>query len=74
MHEEKHCQKCGQTFECKAGSIMQCQCAGIQLTAEERAFIEKKYEDCLCINCLEILQREYHHDKKPTLRDIGKHR
>jgi hypothetical protein len=64
MHEEKHCQKCGQGFECKAGSISQCQCTGIQLTVEERSFIEKKYEDCLCVNCLKILQAEYRSGKK----------
>ena len=58
-HEEKKCQRCRALFECKAGSIMLCQCNGIQLTTEERAYIETKYEDCLCVNCLRILQTEY---------------
>jgi hypothetical protein len=59
MHEEKQCQRCGAAFQCKAGSIMQCQCSGIQLTLEERAAIEKKFDDCLCIHCLKVLQTEY---------------
>lgn len=59
MHEEKCCQKCGQHFECKAGSIMQCQCSAILLSTEERHYIEKQYDDCLCINCLNILQNEH---------------
>ena len=58
-HEEKYCPRCKITFECKAGSIVQCQCSNIQLTVEERCFIELKHEDCLCIDCLKILQQEY---------------
>ncbi|MBK8519651.1 MAG: cysteine-rich CWC family protein [Ferruginibacter sp.] len=57
-HEEKLCPRCSVAFECKAGSIMQCQCSGIQLTVEESAFIQAKYEDCLCINCLFELQHK----------------
>ncbi|MEP7237061.1 MAG: cysteine-rich CWC family protein [Ferruginibacter sp.] len=58
-HEEKHCPRCNITFECKAGSIMQCQCSAIQLSLEERVYVESKYEDCLCVNCLHALQQEY---------------
>jgi Cysteine-rich CWC len=62
-HEEKLCPRCSIAFECKAGTIMQCQCSTIQLTVEESAFIQAKYEDCLCINCLFELQKKYGHFK-----------
>lgn len=58
-HEEKYCPRCNSTFECKAGSITQCQCNDIQLSAEERVYVESKYDDCLCIDCLRYLQSEY---------------
>ncbi len=63
-HEEKNCPKCNLVFECKAGSIMQCQCSKIQISAEERAYIETKYDECLCINCLIRLQKEFVHFKE----------
>jgi hypothetical protein len=58
-HETKNCPRCSQTFECKAGSIVQCQCNAISLTVEESAFIGAKYEDCLCISFLRDLQEKY---------------
>ena len=58
-HEDKHCPRCNIAFECKAGSIMLCQCSSIQLSVEERVYVESKFEDCLCVNCLHVLQREY---------------
>jgi Cysteine-rich CWC len=58
-HEDKHCPRCNRLFECKAGTITQCQCSAIQLTLEERVYMESKFEDCLCINCLAALQKEY---------------
>jgi Cysteine-rich CWC len=58
-HEEKHCPRCNIIFECKAGTIMQCQCSAIQLSLEERVYVESKFEDCLCMDCLLALQSEY---------------
>ena len=58
-HEEKKCPRCGETFECKPGSIMQCQCSSIQFTEAERMYVESEFNDCLCINCLVFLQKEY---------------
>lgn len=58
-HEDKYCPRCNIVFECKAGSIMQCQCSTIQLSLEERIYIESKFEDCLCADCLAALQKEY---------------
>lgn len=51
-HEEKYCPRCRAPFECKVGDIAQCQCYGVALTLEEKAFMEERYEDCLCRNCL----------------------
>jgi hypothetical protein len=59
MHEEKTCPRCEGLFECKLGSITECQCYGISLNNEERAFIEGRYDDCLCKNCLLELKDRY---------------
>ncbi len=58
QHEAKKCPRCGRGFECKPGNITQCQCYGITFTAEEKAFIEEKYNDCLCRNCLLQLKNQ----------------
>jgi hypothetical protein len=55
-HETKKCPRCSRSFECKVGSIAECQCSRLQLTYEERTFIEEKFVDCLCAQCLETLQ------------------
>jgi hypothetical protein len=59
MHEHKVCPRCSGLFECKVGSITKCQCYEIQLTVEERAFIEDMYDDCLCLECLRELKSRY---------------
>jgi len=57
-HEEKKCPRCRDSFECKMGDITQCQCYGIGLSLGEKAFLEERYEDCLCRRCLlELKQR-----------------
>ena len=58
-HEIKSCPRCKQPFECKVGSISLCQCSSITLTVAEQAFIEDKYQDCLCGNCLKDIQNKY---------------
>jgi len=59
MHETKTCPRCQQPFACKPGHISACQCNGIKLTEEEKAFIADRYDDCLCINCLQQLKDKY---------------
>ncbi|MEP6846987.1 MAG: cysteine-rich CWC family protein [Panacibacter sp.] len=59
LHEPKICPRCAQPFECHVGDIANCQCTSITLTAEECAFIEDRYSDCLCINCLRELKNKY---------------
>jgi len=58
-HEEKKCPRCNNPFECKVGDVMHCQCYGITFTTEEKAFIEERYADCLCRNCLLELKQRY---------------
>lgn len=58
-HEAKACPRCGNAFECKAGDITQCQCYGIPMSLEERAFLEGRYRECLCAACLLELKNRY---------------
>jgi hypothetical protein len=58
-HETKFCPRCRTEFECRVGAIHQCQCTGVKLTAEQRAYIAQRYSDCLCADCLLALRREY---------------
>ena len=58
-HETRNCRRCNAVFECKAGTITQCQCFDVPLTNEERIYIEQQYSDCLCKNCLLYLKEEY---------------
>jgi hypothetical protein len=45
QHENKSCPRCNKTFECKVGNVLECQCSQIQLSYEEKVFIEDKYAD-----------------------------
>jgi hypothetical protein len=56
-HETTTCPRCEKAFECKPGNITQCQCYGIELAAELKDFIEQRFKDCLCLDCLEYLQQ-----------------
>ena len=56
QHEIKTCPRCNTMFECKVGNITRCQCSIVELSIEERCFIEDRYSDCLCINCLSQLK------------------
>jgi len=56
-HETKICPRCKLTFECKPGNITQCQCFGITVKPELKAFLEQRYNDCLCRDCLNYLQQ-----------------
>lgn len=58
-HEEKYCPLCHSVFECKAGNITQCMCAGVVLTETERAYISERFTDCLCINCLLEIKKQF---------------
>lgn len=57
-HETKSCPRCKAPFECKPGKIVQCQCFGIVQSIEQRAYIDQRYSDCLCRDCLKHLSNE----------------
>ena len=57
--EPKSCPRCGKTFECNNYNILKCQCIQVPLNARARQTIAEKYDDCLCLNCL----NEYAHMK-----------
>ncbi|HMH32078.1 MAG TPA: cysteine-rich CWC family protein [Puia sp.] len=59
QHEPKTCPRCQVAFECRVGDIGNCQCQGLSLSAEEMAFIEERYADCLCRQCLTDLKNKY---------------
>lgn len=56
-HESKICPRCGGSFVCKANRIHQCDCMGVLLSADAVEFIRQRYDDCLCVACLQTLQR-----------------
>ena len=59
-HELKQCPRCLDTFECKVGNIALCDCMKVELTAKERAYISKQFEDCICVRCLaEMKNKKY---------------
>ncbi|MGH8629285.1 MAG: cysteine-rich CWC family protein [Burkholderiales bacterium] len=53
-HENKHCPRCGNGFECKAGSVLICQCSAVDLSAEEQAYVRCQFDDCLCVSLREL--------------------
>lgn len=58
-HESVTCPRCKAAFECRAGTILQCQCQQVTLTEEERAFINERYAECLCADCLIKMKESY---------------
>lgn len=52
----KVCPRCGAHFVCTHDAL--CQCVGISLTENARAYMRTHYTDCLCRECLLQLSRE----------------
>ena len=46
----KFCPHCGAEFVCTHDAF--CQCVGITLNENARAYLRTHYTDCLCRNCL----------------------
>ena len=67
LHERKSCQRCNPVFERKAGNIAQYQCAEFVITVEIRTYLEQRYNDCVCKNCLQYLQVELNFFKERYL-------
>ena len=62
-HEQKQCPRCQRLFECKAGSILLCQCQTVYLTPEHLELVNLQYNDCLCSKCLKEVRVEYDNQK-----------
>jgi hypothetical protein len=60
LHELKICPRCNQEFDCKVGDISRCKCSDIRLTLEVQSFIDAKYQDCVCVDCLQKLNNKYY--------------
>ncbi|MGF2412477.1 cysteine-rich CWC family protein [Ferruginibacter sp.] len=73
MHEAKYCPRCNQSFECKVGNIAQCQCYGIILSAQERAYINSLFNDCVCAACLQQMKNDFINCKHPFILHAKKH-
>ncbi len=65
-NKNKYCPRCGLDFECKAGAVGSCQCATISLTEEERDYLQGKFDDCLCLNCLKEIKTEFQNQRFST--------
>ncbi len=63
-HEEKYCPRCNGLFECRVGNILQCQCSGIVFSEAEQKYLESKWDDCLCRNCLLFLKNSFDEQRK----------
>ncbi len=62
-HETKHCPRCETLFTCRVGDVLQCQCMDVPLSAEEAAYLQEQYDDCLCAPCMRKLKQAYHQQR-----------
>ena len=53
----KVCPRCGAPFVCTHNEL--CQCVGIALTENARAYLRTHYRDCLCRKCLIAVSRQF---------------
>lgn len=62
-NKEKYCPGCNNVFECKAGTIADCQCSSIKMNEQERSFLAQHYQDCLCAAaCLLKMKAAYRNE------------
>lgn len=54
----KTCERCGGSFECLPEDIVNCSCSKINLEQQVREYLNCKYKDCLCSNCLIYLTKK----------------
>ncbi|SMO34980.1 Cysteine-rich CWC [Saccharicrinis carchari] len=55
---KKKCPRCKGSFECKGSNIQKCQCKSIKLSSQAYQFIRDNYTDCLCLACLQQIEKE----------------
>ncbi|MFI5160411.1 MAG: cysteine-rich CWC family protein [Sphingobacteriales bacterium] len=58
-HEVISCERCSESFECKANAVTKCQCIKVHLTLNETQYVNELYDGCLCVACLSALKEEY---------------
>ncbi|NCA70692.1 MAG: hypothetical protein EOM91_11415 [Sphingobacteriia bacterium] len=63
-HEIKTCPRCGRAFTCKANRVERCDCLAVALTSTALDHLSTHYQDCLCVDCLESINRA-HGQPKP---------
>jgi hypothetical protein len=51
----KKCPRCGKIFSCEG--TKDCWCEQLQLDKKLLEFLRQNYSDCLCLECLESLQK-----------------
>jgi hypothetical protein len=51
----KACESCSKQFECNVDDIANCQCSTVFIINEVKDILQKKYNDCVCINCIKDL-------------------
>ncbi|MBC7866623.1 MAG: cysteine-rich CWC family protein [Gloeobacteraceae cyanobacterium ES-bin-316] len=56
-HELKTCPRCKQSFECKVGDVINCQCYAIAVPWQVYDHISQKYDECICAECLQELNQ-----------------
>lgn len=56
-HELKICQRCSRPFQCKVDNITECHCFEVVFTKENRKYMDSKFNDCLCHECLLVLKQ-----------------
>lgn len=54
----KQCERCKNTFECRTDNIAACQCSQIRLDTTTQQILESTYFDCLCFDCLALLNEK----------------
>ncbi|MBO5619418.1 MAG: cysteine-rich CWC family protein [Paludibacteraceae bacterium] len=57
ISNSKRCPRCGAAFVCTHDAF--CQCVGVVLNENARAYLRAHYSDCLCRNCLEEIAALY---------------
>jgi nitrite reductase/ring-hydroxylating ferredoxin subunit len=58
-HEIVTCPRCGARFECKMGTITECQCMEVRLSPYQILAIREMYIGCLCKKCLSELSIQF---------------
>jgi hypothetical protein len=63
---EDRCPRCGGVFRCGMKDPGPCPCTAVALTPEDRAELARRYQGCLCVNCLAAVARGELDEKSPA--------